>query len=493
MVDTSIHSTIFKFHNPHHLDFIDFDVHHPIRSILFHNYDIIESWDASGRSRPCILDHVQRSLLCNTVYLGCDYFECQNPHCDNFTAVHRHCHSRFCNSCGIKYAKQLSVKAAFFCLDTKHRHIVFTIPDRLRNWFRKDRSNLNLLFTAARNTISALVNASLIRKLKRKGIKLTHYALKNYRHINHFGMIATLHTFGRDLKWNPHIHALVPELIYSPDKDSFKFFTHFNFTKLRKTFQYELLRLIEEKIGPSFKHARSILYKDHPKGFYVHAKTQKKNEEFENKDHSDDINACITYNMRYAGRPCIAESRIVSYDKQTNIVHWYYHDHKDEKRYDVIESAVEFIKKLIIHIPDSHFRNIRYYGFYSNASRKELDHIHELLGIRKHKDYSKKTRQQKQQRKMNKLRYRTHLIDSFNRDPLKCKCGSIHMIRWREDTMTEHTEKSVLMKCKDCKYEEQVPEWVLEELALGDHGSGYEMCCPNCDGTMVEKSKYNKS
>ena len=25
--------------------------------------------------------------------------------------------------------------------------------------------------------------------------------------------------------------------------------------------------------------------------------------------------------------------------------------------------------------------------------------------------------------KMNKLRYRTHLIDSFNRDPLKRKCG----------------------------------------------------------------------
>ncbi|MFR3429624.1 MAG: transposase [Holdemanella porci] len=28
--------------------------------------------------------------------------------------------------------------------------------------------------------------------------------------------IATIHTsFGRDLKWNPHIHCLIPELIYS--------------------------------------------------------------------------------------------------------------------------------------------------------------------------------------------------------------------------------------------------------------------------------------
>ena len=56
--------------------------------------------------------------------------------------------------------------------------------------------------------------------------------------------------------------------------------------------------------------------------------------------------------------------------------------------------------------------------------------------------------------------------------------------------MTEHTEKSVLMKCKDCRYEEQVPELLLEELALGDRSSEYEMSCPNCDGTMVEKSKY---
>lgn len=35
-------------------------------------------------------------------------------------------------------------------------------------------------------------------------------------------MIATLHTFGRDLKWSPHIHALVPELIYNPDKNEIK-------------------------------------------------------------------------------------------------------------------------------------------------------------------------------------------------------------------------------------------------------------------------------
>ena len=62
-------------------------------------------------------------------------------------------------------------------------------------------------------------------------------------------MITTIHTFGRDLKWNPHIHCLIPELIYSFKKDKIKTFHHFNFTKLRKTFQFELIRLIQEAGG----------------------------------------------------------------------------------------------------------------------------------------------------------------------------------------------------------------------------------------------------
>ena len=53
----------------------------------------------------------------------------------------------------------------------------------------------------------------------------------------------------QDLKWNPHIHCLIPELIYSFKKDKIKTFHHFNFTKLRKTSQFELIRLIQEAGG----------------------------------------------------------------------------------------------------------------------------------------------------------------------------------------------------------------------------------------------------
>ena len=178
----------------------NFNFIHPIKNIFFDNIDYIRKLDASGKARPCILDNVERSLLCHTCYLGFDQFKCTD--CDNWNIIPHSCHSRFCNACGVKYAKQLAAKATSFCLDCPHRHIVFTIPEELRNWFRQDRTRLNLLFVASRNTISILTNKSLADKLKKKKLSDTHYIFKDIPVRNEFGMIATLHTFGRDLKWN---------------------------------------------------------------------------------------------------------------------------------------------------------------------------------------------------------------------------------------------------------------------------------------------------
>ena len=93
--------------------------------------EYIRKLDASGKARPCILDNVERSLLCHTCYLGFDQFECTD--CDNWNIIPHSCHSRFCNACGVKYAKQLAAKATY-----PHRHIVFNIPEELRNWFKQD-------------------------------------------------------------------------------------------------------------------------------------------------------------------------------------------------------------------------------------------------------------------------------------------------------------------------------------------------------------------
>ena len=109
--------------------------------------------------------------------------------------------------------------------------------------------------------------------------------------------------------------------------------------------------------------------------------------------------------------------KIESQNKESNTVSWFYNDHKDEKRYDVTDNVINFINHLIIHIQDYHVLTTRYYGFYANASKKTLDKVHALLGIKKNKDNSRKPKTKVLKNKLNKFKYRTHLIDSFNLRP----------------------------------------------------------------------------
>ena len=91
------------------------------------------------------------------------------------------------------------------------------------------------------------MNRSLSKKLRLKQLKSTHYIFKDIPIRNEFGMIATLHTFGRDLKWNPHIHCLIPELIYSFNKDKIKTFhdnVNIKFTKMDRLIFTNLDRII---------------------------------------------------------------------------------------------------------------------------------------------------------------------------------------------------------------------------------------------------------
>ena len=81
-MDTTYHSNI----SVETLSLLDCDVKnfnfiHPIKNFFSDNIEYIRKLDASGKARPCILDNVERSLLCHTCYLGFDQFECTD--CDN--------------------------------------------------------------------------------------------------------------------------------------------------------------------------------------------------------------------------------------------------------------------------------------------------------------------------------------------------------------------------------------------------------------------------
>ncbi len=202
-----------------------------------------------------------------------------------------------------------------------------------------------------------------------------------------------LHTFGRDLKWNSHIHCLISEGGFSDD-GFWRHVKYFNYNFLRNAFRTALLNEMETIIGPSFKNVKSRCYREHKQGFYVYA-----------KPNLCDPKNVIKYIGRYLGRPVIATSRIDNYDGDT--VTFHYNRHEDNKYIEETLPAIDFIKRLIRHIPEKHFKMIRYGGLY--ARHREIDKpLFRAISKNKHRIYR------------NFNQWRTAILLSFGYDPLEC-------------------------------------------------------------------------
>jgi len=323
--------------------------------------------------RDTEMENIDKMIHCGDSSFGGAMYGC--PHCGKLKFVPFRCHSRFCPTCGNKYAMERSTNMSFKLIRVLHRHCVFTIDENLRDYFLRDRSLLNCLFHSVHSVVSRMffqLNKS-----------------KNFTP----GFIMVLHTFGRDLKWNPHIHCLITEGGYSDD-GFWRNVKYFHYTYLRNAFRTALLNELESKIGPSFKKIKAKCYKEHKQGFYVYAKPNK-----------CDPNTVLKYIRRYLGRPVIATSRIDKYDG--DMVTFHYHRHEDGKYVEETIPAMEFIQRLIRHIPEKHFKMIRYGGLY--ARHREID-------TKLYRTISK----EKQPVFRRFHHWRTAIFFSFSYDPLEC-------------------------------------------------------------------------
>lgn len=332
--------------------------------------------------RKSVIENVDKMIHCGDPSHGGAFFACS--HCGELKFVPFRCKSRFCPTCGNMYNQKRSFHMSCKLVSCVHRHCVFTIPEELRIFFLKDRSLLDCLFHSVRDVI------------------LRMFSKMNKTETFTPGFICVLHTFGRDLKWNPHIHALISEG-GAGNITVWRIIKHFDYDFLRNAFRKVLLEQLTAKIGPSFRKIKNQIYNDHSVGFYVRAKP----------------NLCtpditIKYISRYLGRPVIATSRIDSYDG-TNVT-FHYTKHEDNKTVTECIPALEFIKKLIIHIPEKHFKMLRYYGIYA-----------------KHHKQQKKLRlcisKEKRLFLSRNMDWRTSILLSFGYDPLKCpKCGTSMLV-----------------------------------------------------------------
>ena len=335
--------------------------------------DYYEEIEYTLHPRKTEMENINKMIHCGDPSFGGAMYGC--PQCGKLKFVPFRCHSRFCPTCGNKYAMERTTSMSFKLVHVTHRHCVFTIDKSLREFFLKDRSLLDCLFHSANSVITRM-----FYKMNKS---------KNFTP----GFIMVLHTFGRDLKWNPHIHCLISEGGYSDD-GFWRNVKHFDYTFLRNAFRTALLNEMESKIGSSFKKVKAKCYREHQQGFYVYA-----------KPNLCDPRIVVKYIGRYLGRPVIATSRIDKYDGE--MVTFHYNRHEDEQYIEETIPAMEFIQRLIRHIPEKHFKMIRYGGIY--ARHREIDSkLYRAISKSKHHIY----------RSFNQ--WRTAILSSFGYDPLVC-------------------------------------------------------------------------
>lgn len=333
--------------------------------------------------RYSIIENVEKMINCGNPRYGGVMWGCEK--CGNLKFVPFRCKSRFCPTCGNKYSIDRTLSMSAKIIHTQHRHCVFTIDDSLRHFFLEDRELLNCLFFAVRSVI----------------LRLFHKDNKSQLFTP--GFICVLHTFGRDLKWNPHIHCLVSEGGIG-NNGFWRAKKHFDFKFLRYAFRTALLDELQARIGPVFKKVKAACYRNHEKGFYVYAKPRK-----------CEPNQVLKYIGRYLGRPVIATSRIDSYDTKNDTVTFHYNRHEDEKYVVETIPAMDFIKRLIRHIPEKHFKMIRYYGIY--ARHRDTDkNLHHALSNEKHRFW------------ISFNRWRSLFLFSMGYDPLECPCCGQKMV-----------------------------------------------------------------
>ena len=227
-----------------------------------------------------IVENVKKMLLCRDPLNGYAEYIC--PSCFEKKRVPFTCKCRFCTSCGKVYIDKWVDQTVRSLFDVAHRHLVFTIPEQLRDIIFMDRSIIKIMMDCAAQTA--------LEVLQSKGVDAVP------------GILAIVHTFGRDLKFNPHVHMLMTEggLTSANQWIDIPFIPY---GLLRKKWQYCLLTALKAYLPNTRRNSRLIdsLFRANNKGFYVNAESKMTSARY-----------AARYIGRYMARPALAEHKIVS-------------------------------------------------------------------------------------------------------------------------------------------------------------------------------------
>jgi hypothetical protein len=249
-----------------------------------------------------------------------------------------------------------------YLFNIEYFHVVFTIPSELNTvMLQNQRIMYSLFFKAVSETLLEL------------GGNPKHLGAKP-------GFTLLLHTWGQNLLYHPHIHCIISgggltgdkkwrnsrKKFFIPVKVLSKLFRGKFLASLTKThaaleFHGSAVDLMEpEKFGALIAAMYRI-------GWVTYCKPP-----FEN------ASKVVKYLGRYTHRVAISNNRILSLDDGNVTFSW--RDYRDgNKNKAMTVTAVEFIRRFMLHVLPSGFCKIRHYGILASRNKSERVMLCKLL------------------------------------------------------------------------------------------------------------------
>lgn len=339
------------------------------RPTLVEVADIFRHSGPSYRARHRLpVEHLRlmRAIeTCRTATLGGHLERC--GHCAFERIAYNSCRNRHCPKCQTLAKKDWIDQRKRDLLPIAYFHLVFTIPPAIAAIALQNKKTVfQILFRSSAETLLAIA--------------------ADPKHLGALvGFFSILHTWGQNLLFHPHIHAVVTGGGLSPDgtwiasRPKFllsvrvlsRLFRRLFVEALDKAFERGELQFhgsLQALAGPdafahylkSVRHAEWVVYAKPPFGGPAHV---------------------VEYLGRYTHRVAISNQRLESFENGD--VTFQYKDYRSGEPQRVRRmtiSAEEFIRRFLLHAIPPGFQRIRHYGLLSNRNRVgHLERCRELL------------------------------------------------------------------------------------------------------------------
>jgi hypothetical protein len=171
-------------------------------------------------------------------------------------------------------------------------------------------------------------------------------------------MVGVIQTFASSLKWNPHIHSIASRGVWTPDGTWFPV-PYVDEHRAELLFRHKIFRLLRDR-GLISQERIDLLSSWRHSGFSVHNRTTVY------PNDSEGLHKLACYLMRAP----VNLSRL-RFDRDSGLL-VYEPKPGHELDVDALTDPVEFLARVLIHVPEPNKHLVHFYGAYANRIRQNF-------------------------------------------------------------------------------------------------------------------------